>query len=138
MNREVLFRGKSIDTGAWVEGYLYIHAGGTEYEQAYILGELDHRESIYDIWKCAECVDLKTVGEFTGALTGNGTKIFEGDIVDTPRWVVTYGDGMKCFSGMQAGWYIQRDRFESWMELVDTEDLKVIGNIHDNPELLWR
>lgn len=37
---------------------------------------------------------------------------------------------------MNAGWYIQRDNFESWMELENCEVHNIIGNIHDNPELL--
>lgn len=55
---------------------------------------------------------------------------------DIPRWVVAYSTGMKCCSGLQAGWYIQRDDWESWSELKNTNEMAVIGNIHDNPELI--
>lgn len=68
--RDILFRGKRLDTGDWVEGYLFVTAKGTEYEQTYILGELDYREDVYDIWKVAEEVDPdtieKVIDEFEG------------------------------------------------------------------------
>lgn len=123
--REILFRGKRIDNGEWFIGcdlwrpWLY--------DQDFVTLS-DHNGIVK--------VDPKTIGEFTGAFTGNGTMIFEGDIIDLPRWVVTYSTGMKCGSGMQVGWYIQRDNWASWAELQDTDKMVVIGNIYDNPELL--
>ena len=39
---------------------------------------------------------------------------------------------------MQARWYIQRDNFESWEELLCIKDHEILGNIYDNPELLER
>ena len=111
--REILFRRKQLDTGKWVEGYLLVIAKGTEYEQTYILGELDYREDICDVWKVAEEVDPNTIGQFTGLIDRNGKKIFEGDILDTPGWVVTYVADTNESYGMNAGWYYQRDDFES-------------------------
>lgn len=134
--REILFRGKRVDNGEWVEGYLFRFGTDTDFEETYILGELDHRETIYDIWKCAEKVDPDTIGQFTGLLDKNGKKIFEGDIIDLPHWYVAYAGDLRESTGMNAGWYVQRDGFESWTELECTEDNEVIGNIHDNPELL--
>lgn len=125
--KERLFRGKRIDNGEWFFGF-DIWSPWVGNENFVTLS--DHKEMVK--------VDPKTIGEFTGALSAYGTKIFEGDIIDTPRWVVSYSNGMNCCSGMQVGWYIQRDNWESWTELQDTEMRKIIGNIHDNPELLER
>ena len=123
--KERLYRGKRIDNGEWFIG-CDIWAPWF-YDQNFITLS-DHKDIVR--------VDPQTVGEFTGALDADGTRIFEGDIVDTPRWVVSYNTGMKCCSGMQVGWYIQRDDWESWSELIDTDKVTVIGNIHDNPELM--
>jgi uncharacterized phage protein (TIGR01671 family) len=127
--RERLFRGKSFDTGKWFVGcYIWEVFRVVNDQKVRLISLSDGNRVVH--------VDPKTIGEFTGALTANGTKIFEGDIIDLPRWVVSYSTGMKCCSGMQVGWYIQRDNWESWTELQDTDRFVIIGNIHDNPELL--
>ena len=123
--KERLFRGKRIDNGEWFIGF-DIWSPWLGNENFVTLS--NHKEMVK--------VNPKTIGEFTGALDKNGTKIFEGDIIDMPGWVVTYSTGVKCCKGMQAGWYIQRDNWESWMELENTDEMAVIGNIHDDPELL--
>lgn len=133
--REILFRGKTED-GKWVYGYLFILGKGSEYEETYILGDIDHRDSIFDVWKNAEKVIPKTVGQWTGLYDCHGVKIFEGDIHGIPGWIVTYCADTHEGYGMNAGWYVQRDNFESWMELENHEEHNIIGNIHDNPELL--
>lgn len=125
--RQRLFRGKRLDTGEWFIG-LDIWMPWFHGQDFVTLS--DHNQIVK--------VDPKTIGEFTGAFSGNGTMIFEGDIIDIPGWVVTYSTGMKCFSGMQVGWYIQRDNFASWSPLENPDKYVIIGNIHDNPELLKR
>ena len=123
--KERLFRGKRIDNSEWFVGS---DIWGPWFKDRNFVTLSDHKEMVR--------VDPQTIGEFTGALTADGTKIFEGDIIDTPRWVVTYSHGMNCCYGLQVGWYIQRDNWESWKELEYTDEMVVIGNIHDNPELL--
>lgn len=117
--RERLYRGKRIDNGEWFYG-CYIWGS--------FLSNSEENAIVYP----------NTIGEFTGAFTGNGTMIFEGDIIDLPGWIVTYGTGMDCCYGMQVGWYIQRDNWESWTPLENTDRFVVIGNVHDNPELLLK
>lgn len=120
--REILFRGKTERKGVWMYGYLFVQAEGTEYEDAFILGDLDYRESIYDIWQCAERIDPKTVGQFTGLMDKNGVKIFEGDILSS-SW--GYKGEVKFDEIMYAK-----------LECLFNEDCEIIGNIHSNPELL--
>lgn len=127
--REILFRGRTSD-GRWAYGYLFIQAEGTEYEEAYILGGLDHRDSVYDIWKCVEQVDINTVDQFTGLLDKNGTKIFEGDIV---RATMDWGPAGMKESVVDIGF----KKYEGYRwNYFDLGTIEVIGNIHDNPKLL--
>ena len=133
--REILFRGKRRDTGEWVEGSL-VRANGL-YTKI-INGEVKHND-FYDIHFY---IDPETVGQFTGVLDANGKKVFEGDIVKLTEDVKkTFGvnDGVVKFN--HSAFFVNgRDGFlDSLFVLVDyTYVLRgwVIGNIHDNPELL--
>lgn len=123
--REILFRGKRTVNGEWVYGSLILYPGNND------------TGIIVTGWVDVE-VDLNTVGQYTGITDKNGKKIFEGDILDLPRWYVAYCGDLEEGLAMNAGWYHVRDNFESWGELECTRDHEVIGNIYDNPELLAR
>ena len=88
--------------------------------------------------KCRIIVDPKTVGQYTGLKDKNGTKIFEGDIVDVLYDVNYIGVATErigvfevvhngCFMGQKGG---VRYHF------IPSDECTVIGNIYDNPELL--
>ena len=125
MTREILFRGKRIDSGEWVEGY-YVPIG----EYHYILtGRL---ELVPYLGFEHFLVNLETVGQFTGLTDCNGVKIFDGDIVNyngEPGYVgfdKENAEFLIFFSKWTAGFdSIYCDRYA-----------EVIGNIYDNPELL--
>lgn len=135
MMREILFRGKRKDNGDWVFGDVSFHKDGRVYIRCWDRLEYCPTYNAYE-------VDPATVGQFTG-LT-NGKKIFEGDIVrDSNNFVGivefgtgTFDSGVYCYTGWHRR---ERDGCVDHTELHDygwPKEFEVIGNIHDNPELL--
>jgi len=122
MDREILFRGKRIDNGEWVES-----------------------DSIFrnDI-RVYICVGIRfiqvlpeTVGQYTGLTDKNDTKIFEGDIVLQPvRETRKHSPCVVEFrNGCYMAHYKSKNRFFDRYYNINTYT-KVIGNVRDNPELL--
>ena len=128
--REILFRGKRIDNGEWVEGSLLAWPDGSA-EICY-----DNPENDDEFLK--SIVYPETVGQYTGLTDKNGKKVFEGDIVRTYR-------NEETFDRMMVEWYedsasfvlAPQKRFHHYESLMNSHIyLEVIGNIHDNPEFL--
>ena len=126
MEREILFRGKRDYNGEWLYGDLLSHA----YERPNI-------RPVNDVNNYP--VIPQTVGQYTSLNDKNGVKIFEGDIVEVlnpdpfinTTGVVVYNDG--CFDVE----FYRRDIVRDYLKcLVCNWACRVIGNIHDNPELL--
>ena len=139
MNERFLSRGKRKDNGEWETGFLVIKRWDCSDERYFITDKMTG-------WHTP--VIPKTVGQCTGLEDKNGKLIFEGDILesrasenkeDWKKWVVTFSDGSFCFERE-----IPRKRkykYEENLLCVDEIELyglTVIGNIHDNPELLQR
>ena len=127
---EILFRGKRIDNGEWVEGYLICPF--FDKSRAYI-GYLFPDDHDLDV---AE-VDPSTVGQFTGLIDRNDMEIFEGDIInyadDCADWsgTVKYDSRNAKFTV----WFTDKDNDIDFGNLC-CEDCEVLSNIYDNPELL--
>ena len=123
--REILFRAKRKDNGDWVFGDL-IHN----------IDCVKARERETDINRIAKSYEVipETVGQFTGLKDINGKKIFEGDIV---TGLFNYTDIIgHIVYGSDATFFIERKGLYG-IGLNNAEDwLEVVGNIHDNKELL--
>lgn len=133
---EILFRGKRVDNGEWVEGF-YACVLDTHY---IITGRFDSLTNGI-INSEAYKVDPLDCGQFTGLTDRNGVKIFEGDIIKHTQ-VYLHGK-VKSFGYVKwstayacwlAGGYTNG---RADMFLGDQSyKLEVLGNIYDNPELL--
>lgn len=131
--REILFRGKRLCNNKWMFGSLFCWNDG----DCFIVCDGIH----HNHYK----VDPETVGQFTGLTDKNGKKVFEGDIVhvlgnqQVEDWKNVNYIGSVAF--LDAGFCvidgtIEDHAFRRYQLPRLDFDLKVIGNIHDNPELL--
>ena len=132
--REILFRGKRVDNGEWIQGDI------VQFPVHGVVRIVEQEPS----YKDAE-VDSDTVGQFTGLTDKNGRKIFEGDIIHLEYSQVFFGgvyfgeytaevsykEGCFITDGINNG-----DEIETPLSGFDNDELEIIGNIHDNPELL--
>jgi uncharacterized phage protein (TIGR01671 family) len=132
--REVLFRAKGthgFGCGEWLYGY-YVKDFWMPASRGFGILPIDKAYGGY----CE--VDPETVGQFTGLTDKNGKKIFEGDIVKglfrfsmPVNSIVSFNDG--AFGLL---WYREGvETFWAFASICNVE-YEVIGNTHDNPELL--
>ena len=142
---EVVFRGKRIDTGEWVEGYYVKAKDYLDGEYVHIILGLDTTVYPRCEFSSYEVIIPETVGQSTGLSDKNGNPIWEGDIVFDryTKRPVKFGKHEIdccgcCFSHHDAvGFYGDYGNDESVFSDEDTWDTyEVIGNVHDNPELL--
>ncbi len=120
MNRDILFRGKDIKTGEWIEGSLVV----TKFN-AFIVPMYD--ESVEA--QRAYSVHKNTVGQFTGQTDKNDKRIFEGDILKLAdeELQVIYNEFYGCFELMYKGG--DSEPFNDTSNSPD--ECEVIGNIHE-------
>ena len=133
--REILFRGKAINRD---RGYHRTNYKNGDWVYGLITRLYDERfenlpAEMSDFGASGIEIDYKTIGQYAGLTDKNGKKIFEGDIVKlhlidyTEMGVIKYNDIMCRFM------FFTKDGSYSF---DNTNDFEVIGNIHDNPELL--
>lgn len=130
--REILFRGKNEYSGEWVCGSLHIEYGETD-----ILGNRNIDYRILGMHGECDYVIPESVGQFTGLTDKNGKKIFEGDIVKTDKFSEPNKQYIVKYD-LQFGAFIGQDKYNMYFVTYDgdSDQFEVIGNIHDNPELL--
>ncbi len=117
--REILFRGKRIDNGEWVYGFPFSYQVRLVVEGIETLIGDRHR------------IDPSTVGQYTGLTDKSGKRIFEGDVVECRE----YGN-LAVVWDYGAFQLMREDTFYDTLDHYSTRFSVVIGNIHDNPELL--
>ena len=118
--REILFRGKRKDNGEWVVSNTFYQC-----DEKIKLWDEPNRDGYVEIEK-------DTVGQYTGLTDKNGTKIFEGDIV---KWNINYAivwQGCKFVLKKD----INAKSYDYVLSCFDGTEFEIIGNIHDNPELV--
>ena len=133
--RKIEFRGKRIDNGEWVYGYLF-----KIWERTYILwGTTNGIPNMIE-------VRPETVSQYTGLKDKNDKEIYEGDIVCTPyidcifgdmvnniidkdfKWTVVFNEGSFCVEN--------EDRMVYLYSFTQNGNVEVIGNLYENPNLL--
>ena len=116
--RTIKFRGKRVDNGEWVYGYYWVNKSATR-ETPHIVDEYG------DIFQ----IDTETVGQYTGLPSQDKQDIYEGDRLfdyDDDYYVVEFSEGRFVAVG---------DGFE--VDLFEIANrCSVIGNIHDNKEMI--
>ena len=119
MNREILFRGKRVDSSEWFEG-------------SYWLSRSAVRETTYitDGYGNLFCVIPETVGQYTGLNDKNNVKIFEGDILKFRSGIYSVEWDNEHSKFLQRNGQFSRE-LHIWIAKSE-----IVGNIHDNPELL--
>jgi uncharacterized phage protein (TIGR01671 family) len=157
--RQIEFRGKRIDNGDWVTGTPFTTIPNTE--RTFMLltnspynDEVSlHGKKMFVAEDYSEVIP-ESVGQFTGLLDKSGTKIFDGDILRFPakdEWdkinyscfEVFFHDG-DANSDYNIGYSMNRmynhgsvcGGYTPSFKPKPASKMEVIGNIHDNPELL--
>ena len=125
--REILFRGKRADNGEWVYGSLITERN--MFDGNLMTMHIQDIEEPYD----DNLIDDETVGQFTGLTDKNGTKIFEGDIIRDAD-----GDVMIVKWLTEGATFVLEPKPYVSVHFYSTlpSEIEVIGNIHDNFELL--
>lgn len=142
--REILFKAKRIDNDEWIEGYLFDNGFDGE-EKKYFVGGLTiekYNGTACDEWDITGIdfceINPETICQFTGLCDKNGKRIWESDVV----WLVYNGEehiyqivwdnselDFKATNG-------EENYGTNYEYLLCCEEIEVIGNIFDNPELL--
>ena len=145
MNRTIKFRGKRIDNGEWVHGSLDLTGNRASISW-------DRIDNDGDTVPWFANVDPATVGQFTGLLDKNGKEIYEGDII-TADCYPFFSDGKPNYvavvewndCGFAAFLELHKDSDARgisvgcpvmYFDSDNAAEFEIIGNIHDNPELL--
>ena len=139
--REILFRGKRIDNGEWVEGSYF------KQEEYYGDPEIKHciitSIEVLSFDQALEYYEVipETVGQYTGLKDKNGKKIFEGDV--TKHQFIFHDEFYEIGFGFGSFYHRQIQEqmlygtsFDDNEFGIDSESMEIVGNIHDNPELL--
>ena len=142
--REIKFRAKEnygIDRWLYAKGIAPVTQNGTPHGEYQLIQSVDYEE--LDDWNettISSYVIPETIGQYTGLKDTKGVEIYEDDILeldDNETAVVEWHDACFYVRYIQDGFLKRCYEYGSLIGAIE-ENLvvKVIGNIHDNPELL--
>jgi len=145
--REIKFRGKTLEdrgmlpAGSWIKGGYYVDYcyGGCPEGKHYIVTWNSTGLGFVDLIQ----VDPETVGQYTGIKDKNGKEIWEGDILHH-KWHSGYEQIEETVSEVKwrNGAFVVDDKKRAdWLLSIHSlaehwASVEIIGNIHDNPDLL--
>jgi uncharacterized phage protein (TIGR01671 family) len=145
--REILFRGKEARTGKWIEGYYCPCVISGFPASPCIIGKENLDKGVWT----PDRIIPKSIGQFTGLTDKNGKKVFEGDIIrifssdwwcgytdnrlEKEKCIVSYKENTACFEFYDGKFKLSFDEY-LYHDSEKKYSLEVIGNVHDNPELL--
>ena len=136
--REILFRGKRLDNGEWVEG-AFLNDRNCAFYICPAVSDISYGDSgARRRIGCWYKVDPSTVGQYTGLNDKHGKRIFEGDIAK----VLQGKDKDIAYVGFENGAFMLYPKTGNiyertlWSYWYNDWDVEIIGNITDNPELL--
>ncbi len=134
--REILFRGKRLDNGVWVEGYLWTGSNFTCITPHNI--GISYDDDSKRVVAFANEVDSKAVCQYIGMNDENDKKIFEGDICIIRSSSIDEEDGyfVVKWDNEESRFSLDGDGITVDFGSYYTHEIEVIGNIYDNPELL--
>lgn len=145
-NREIKFRGKRTDTKNWVHGYYFKtpltdENSGTDSSAGWFFLTGKTRHCISHEHGVAFTIIPETVGQFTGLKDKNVKEIYEGDIVSCisklSKYQGNYGtitwDDEECQYHIK--WIVNKSEWNNYIH-VRIDELEIIGNIYEHPELL--
>lgn len=145
--REILFRGKCVKTGKWLVGSLIVDEKNNYYMGEVIVPIPSKAFRAVPARRNGKTLNRfvgigfsmiipETVGQYTGLTDNNGNKIFEGDIVEGADFTVEDG-GYAVVSFDDGAFEVGGNNIiGTFHENYWGKEFEVIGNIHDNPELL--
>ncbi len=126
--REILFRGKRTDGTGWIEGFYFQKPNPTSEDGRPVYHGITDLPPF-----CAEVIP-ETVGQYTGLKDQNGKRIFEGDIVHGDNY---WHKNLRTYQvAFEDGCFFLVDSSGRLWHKDHIENCEVIGNIHDNPEML--
>ena len=139
--REIKFRGKRIKNGEWVYGDLRQENSGRKVIMTNLSTWGDNPDDV-EPYGDDITIDPNTIGQYTGIKDKNGKEIYEGDIVKTPLLDPIFGDILadawcNALIRFNQGSFVVSYYNSHNIYLQDLCDkIELLGNIHDNPELL--
>ena len=129
--REIKFRGKRLDNGEWIKGNSIVREGDALFICP-LTGVAIIKSEFYNLFTE---VAPATVGQYTGLIDKNGREIYEGDIIGGSNGSI---NGWEWPFKSEIKWNDEECGFNTpnWGYMDSTHYYNVLGNIHDNPELL--